>query len=427
MKYWYPSLFGLLVATFAAAARADLESVAPGSTTVSGFGTLGGVYNSSEKYGFIRDLGQETPPGRQYSWRTDTRLGVQVAQVFSPQWQAIGQVLIRDQVDSTLNNSISRAFVSWRPTANLHVRLGRMADATFLMSDYLDVGYAYPWVRPPVDSYAVVVPRFYDGVDTTYSIPDASGVWRVKGLYGMVKAAVPTGLGANYNLETNDARGLALIREQGPLKVRVGYSSFHLKNAFSLPGQLLSGLNQVIGVAELYSQPAIADEARSLVNALSIAQGARIGYASAGFGYDDGSWVAQVEANRLSSETRLSPRGESAYLSLGHRTGEWLPYVTVSGSRAPALVVAETSWAVLGPDAVAVQNGALVILNSARIDQRTLSLGVRWDFNSQAALKLQLDHVRVRNAGWRAWSAPLGQDGAPGRANLLSATIDFVF
>lgn len=430
MKHWYPSLLGLLVLTFAVAASAEVESIdciEPGSTIVSGFGTLGGVYNSNKTHGFVRDLGQETTPGRQYSWRTDTRLGLQVAQTFSPQWQVVGQVLVRDQADSTLNNSISRAFVSWRPTANLHLRVGRMADATFLMSDYVDVGYAYPWVRPPVESYGLVVPRTYDGADATYSIPDTSGVWRIKALYGTVKAAIPTGFGDNYILETNDAKGLALIREQGPLKARIGYSALHLKNPFPIPNQLLSGLNQIVGIANLYSQPAIAAEARSLLDDLSGTQGARVGYASAGFAYDDGTWVAQVEASQLSAQTKLAPRGEQGFVSVGYRTGEFLPYVTISGSRAPALAKAETSWAALGSDAVLLQDGALTAINSTRIAQSTLSLGVRWDFNSRAALKLQWDHTRVRNSGWRAWSTPIGNDGAAGRANLLSATVDFVF
>lgn len=425
MKTRYPILLGL--AALALSASACAEGDDPSNTIVSGFGTLGGVYSSNERHGFVRDLGQETTPGRQYSWRIDTRLGVQAAHTFNSQWQVVGQVLVREQAEQTLNKSISRAFVSYRPTANLHLRFGRMADATFLASDYLDVGYAYPWVRPPVESYALVVPRSYDGVDATYSIPDASGVWRIKGLYGTVEAAIPTGLGDSYNLETKDAKGLALIREQGPLKARIGYSTLHLKNPFSLPSQLLSGLNQIVGIADAYSQPVIAGEARSLLDDLSGTQGARVGYASVGFAYDDGLWVAQVEANQLSAQTKLAPRGEQGFVSLGYRLGDFLPYATISRSRAPALAKAGSSWTALGPDAVLLQNGALTAINSTRMDQSTLSLGMRWDFDSRAALKLQWDHVRVRDKGWRAWTTPIGDDGAAGRANLLSATVDFVF
>lgn len=427
MKTYRPCLLALFALALAPpAAHADDQ---PGNTIVSGFGTLGGVYNSNEKYGFVRDVGQETSPGRQYSWRSDTRLGVQVAHTFNPQWQAVGQVVVRDQAEQTLNNSISRAFVSWRPTTNLHLRLGRLADATFLMSDYMDVGYAYPWVRPPVESYGIMAPRFYDGADVTYSISDTAGIWRLKGLAGKIKVALPTQQGYNYVLEADDLRGLALIREQGPLKVRIGYSTLHLKNSPAGAGQIALAMNQLIAnplVNAFY--PAIAAEARSLLDDMNSLEGARIDYASAGFSYDDGQWVAQAEINDLSTQSKLSPRGQQGYASLGYRLGDFLPYVMVGGSRSQALATAGTSWgAALGAAAGSLQNAALTALNSQRIAQSTLSLGVRWDFDSRAALKLQWDHVRVRNSGWRLWTAPMGADGAAGHADLLSASIDFVF
>jgi hypothetical protein len=427
MKRHYSCLLGLLALSFATVACAD--DIEPSNTTVSGFGTLGAVYNSNDQYGFIRDLGQVTTPGRQYSLATDTRLGVQVAHTFNPQWQVAGQVVLRDQDEQTLDNTISRAFVSYRPTANLHLRFGRMADATFLMSDYADVGYVYPWIRPPVESYGIFSLRSYDGVDITFSLPDTAGVWRVKALAGRIKASIPTGMGENYHLEANDLKGLALIREQGPLKVRIGYSTLHVKNAPAMLSLLTSGLNPVIAnplVNAFY--PAIAAEALSMRDALSSLEGARIGYASAGMAYDDGAWVAQAEVSDLSSTTTIYPKGQQGYASVGYRMGNFLPYVMIGGSRAPAAAKAETSWgAVLGAQADSLQNGTLMALNTQRSSQSTLSLGMRWDFDSRAALKLQLDHVRARDKGWGMWSTSAGNNGAAGSANVLSASIDFVF
>lgn len=416
----------LVALSLSAVASEDSDS---SHTIFSGFGTLGGVYNSNDDHGFVLDLGQETPPGRQYSWRTDARLGVQVAHTFNPQWSAVGQALLRDQVENTLNSSITRAFVSYRPGPNLHLRLGRMADATFLISDFQDVGYVYPWVRPPMESYSLIAPRFFDGGDVTYSLPDATGVWRIKGLAGRVKAAITTGIGYDYTLEGNDLRGLALIREQGPLKARIGYSRFHIQNPAALPSQLTAGLNQIAtdpGVVAFY--PDIATEALAHLDALNSLEGAQINYASAGFAYDDGRWVAQVEVSDLSSNTKIFPKGQQGYASVGYRIGDFMPYVMIGGSRSPAAAKAVTSWeAALGAAAGSLQSGALAARNAQRSEQSSLSLGVRWDFNDQAALKLQWDHVRVRDHGWGVWSSRSGSDGAAGSANLLTATVDFVF
>ena len=427
MKRLFSCIVALLALSLATMACAD--DVALSNTTVSGFGTLGAVYNSNENYGYVRDIGQETAPGRQYSWRSDTRLGVQVAHTFNPQWQVIGQILAREQAEKTLNNSITRAFVSYRPSANLHLRLGRMADATFLMSDYLDVGYVYPWVRPPMESYGIMAPRFYDGADVTYSIPDATGVWSIKGLTGRVKAAMPTPLGENYSLEANDMKGLALIREQGPLKVRVGYISMHVKNPI-IGGDLLAlGFSQLIANPLINTfYPAIGAEAVSLRDSINSVRDSRVGYTSVGLSYDDGVWVAQAEVSDLSAGSRLVPSGQTGYASLGYRIGDFLPYLMISGSRAPDPATAVAPWAaVLGPEAGNLQNAALIAMNSNLSAQRSLSLGMRWDFNSRAALKLQWDHVRVRKYGWGVWTRPLNDDGAAGSANVLSASVDFVF
>lgn len=431
MNRCFSSLLGLIFLTLATVAHADADADAdlePSKTVVSGFGTFGGAYNSNDKHGFRRDLGQEVTPGSQYSWKVDSRLGVQVAHTFNPQWQVVGQLLYRDQAEQTLDSMVSRAFVSYRPTANFRVRIGRMADETFLMSDYLDVGYAYPWVRPPIESYGLVVPHDYDGIDLTYSIPDAAGVWRLKGLFGRVKAVIPTGFGDNFILDTNDHKGVALIREQGPLKMRIGYSTFHLDKPIPIPGQLSSGLSQLAASPIVNAFfPAVAGEARALHEDLSNTDGSQAGYTSLGLAYDDGKWVVQAEVNKLSGQSKLTLSGLRAFASLGYRIGNFLPYVLVSGSRVPEPTKAGTSWAALGPDAVLLQNGALTALNSTRMAQNTVSLGMRWDFDSRAALKLQWDQVRVRDSGWRAWTTPIDGESAAGKANVLSATIDFVF
>lgn len=409
---------------FASAAHADILS---GDTTVSGFGTLGGVYNSNRQYGFVRDIGQETPPGRQSSWKSDSLLGLQVAHTFNPQWQVVGQGVLRKQVEENLDNTITRAFVAYRPTANVHLRLGRMADATFLMSDYSDIGYVYPWVRPPVESYAIIAPRFYDGVDLTFSLPDNTGVWRLKGLAGRIDVAIPQSLGPSYRLAANDLWGLALIREQGPLKVRIGYTSFHLRNPSTLASQVSPALDRFIANPALAAFPAIAAEARALRSEVNSMEGAHGGFASAGFSYDDGTWMVQAEVSDLTAETKIFPVGQQGYVSVGRHFGDFLPYVMLSGSRASALFKGQNRWQALGAAAGTLQDSTLAVLNSQRSAQSTLSLGVRWDFDSRAALKLQWDHVHVRSQGWGLWTAPYPDSGNAGSANLLSATLDFVF
>ena len=45
------------------------------------------------------------------------------------------------------------AFVSYRAADPLTIRGGKLKLTTFLVSDYIEVGYAYPWIRPPQEVY----------------------------------------------------------------------------------------------------------------------------------------------------------------------------------------------------------------------------------------------------------------------------------
>ena len=85
------------------------------------------------------------------------------------------------------------------------------------------------------------------------------------------------------------------------------------------------------------------------------------------------------------------------------------------------------SWGVLGPDAALLQASAVGVLNKVRIDQRTTSAGVRWDFHSQAALKLQWDRTAIGRRAYGLWSVADSNAQLGERVDVLSVTLDFVF
>jgi hypothetical protein len=72
-------------------------------------------------------------------------------------------------------------------------------------------------------------------------------------------------------------------------------------------------------------------------------------------------------------------------------------------------------------------NGALNSILSSNIAQNTLTVGGRWDFIKNTALKLQFDHTRIGagSAGALVNLQPGFQLG--GKVNVFSATLDFVF
>ena len=45
------------------------------------------------------------------------------------------------------------AFASYSFSDQVQVRIGKIKLPTFLVSDFIEVGYSYPWIRPPQEVY----------------------------------------------------------------------------------------------------------------------------------------------------------------------------------------------------------------------------------------------------------------------------------
>ncbi len=58
------------------------------------------------------------------------------------------------------------AFLTYRASDNVGVRFGKRKLTTFVVSDYIQVGYACPWARPPREVYLSNPLLSYQGVDT---------------------------------------------------------------------------------------------------------------------------------------------------------------------------------------------------------------------------------------------------------------------
>jgi hypothetical protein len=59
------------------------------------------------------------------------------------------------------------AYATWKPTDELTIQAGRKRIPLYYYSDYLYIGYSYPWVRPAPDVYGWPI-YAYDGANVTY-------------------------------------------------------------------------------------------------------------------------------------------------------------------------------------------------------------------------------------------------------------------
>src|SRR3984885_6249460 len=186
-------LAGLLwIPAAAGAAGAD-----PGASmfSLSGFGTLGLVHSSEDNADFTANLLQPNGAGYTHAWSpdVDSRLGAQVIAHFTPQLSAMLQVISEQNYDNTYKPHVEWANIAFQPTPEFSVRVGRIVLPTFLLSDTRKVGFANPWVRPPVELYGLSPIFDSDGADASYKMHLGEVTNTLVSTYGKTDFAPPQG------------------------------------------------------------------------------------------------------------------------------------------------------------------------------------------------------------------------------------------
>jgi len=379
--------------------------------SLGGFGTLGGPYNFSDQAGFIRDISQpKGTRGDGVGWKIDSRLGLQGTWKPREDFEATLQLVSKYRYDGSYRPEATWAFLKYMIDPNLQARVGRLGADLYLQADSRDVGYAYLWVRPPVDYFGQLFVSYLDGADLTGTQRLGDGVLRGKLYAGQAAETIPVPGGGQYSLSGTRIVGGHLEYQHPHWLFRIGYGMIRLeKESFVAP--LLNVLRNT-GVPQ----------AAALAQQMSLA-GKRADFFSMGVAYDDGPLQSQLAISRLSSDSLMSPSNTAGYLSVGYRIGLWTPYLVYSRARSERHQ-GETGLPNISPFD-ALNAGVAQALSFTRIDQETFSLGVRYDFARNADFKLQLDWIDSRPGSSLLWVEP--EPDWDGETTILSATLDFVF
>jgi hypothetical protein len=400
------SLAGLALA---GAARAEDK---PG-WRMSGFGTLGVVHASERDADYTSSVMKMSGAGatRRWSIDVDSRFGVQLDATLARRWSAVLQVVSEQGLDNSYRPRVEWANVNYQATPELALRVGRIALPVFLTADYRKVGYAYPWVRPPVEGYNVLPVTSSDGIDATLRwgagpVRNASQVF-----YGHSSVALIEPL----HVYGRRGIGISNTSDWGALSVRANVISAEISS--DIGAELFDGLAAFGPIGQDLTRRYAMDHKRMML-------------ANIGVNYDPGTWFVMAEAGRTVSHSFLGAT-RSAYVSAGRRWQAFTPYATYARVRAagattdPGLPVAALPPA-LAPTAALLNTGLNFLLWTIP-QQTSQAVGVRWDLRTNMAVKLQYDRVTPQ-AGSRGTFINPTPRFTPGHpTHVASVALDVVY
>ena len=136
------------------------------SVSIKGFGSLSIVGTDTNTIGFYRDRSQAHNIKDSWGVTPDSRLGLQLDVNFNQTLQMTLQWVTRDHAGDFFEQNLEWAFLRWHPLSDLDIRVGCLGTDVFLSSDYRNLSYSYPWMRPPYEFYGTIPIYHYDGFDT---------------------------------------------------------------------------------------------------------------------------------------------------------------------------------------------------------------------------------------------------------------------
>ncbi|WP_350431098.1 hypothetical protein ABIS04_11085 [Shewanella sp. H8] len=286
----------------------------------------------------------------------ESKFGLQATFDISDNTQAVLQLMMRGKYDWEVE--AEWAYLSHRFENGIKVRGGKLRVPLFMYSDYLDVGYAQPFGRPPVEVYGAVPFSSYTGAGVSYDVDfdDSTLTMQMFGGESTIKATgtdVSNLIGANVNW-TDETWTLRAVYGQA-----------------KLDGDLNSEVDVTLA-------PGVVTKADYTVLELNDEKGT---FAGVGASYDNGEFIAVTELTRIEVDN-VSPDTDSGYLTLGYRINEFTPYVTVAYMKTQ-----DNEERLPVSEAAAIQ---MVAFNAERM---AYSLGLRWDAIDNLAIKFDVTYA----------------------------------
>jgi hypothetical protein len=415
----------LAYASAATASEADSSMF-----SVHSYGTLGLAHSSESNGDFV--IGIQKPDGaghtHSWDWGVDSKVALQIDARFTEKLSAVVQGISERRYDGEYGPELEWANLKYQITPDFSIRVGRVVMPFLMLSDFRKVGYATPWVRPPVEVYGQIPINNTDGVDMSYTFRVGEVSTTVQAIYGEFSGTVPL---AKFTIRDMIDVNASIVH--GPITLRLGYFQQYLTAYFpTVP--LLDGFRDFGTVLAAIPDPsiqAVGAQAFAIYDKYqSIDKLYRL--INVGITYDDGKWLALGEW-ALARGHSVVRDTTTWYGTLGRRIGVFTPYVSFareqedSAKSDPGLTVSALPPGPLSDAAIglnAALNGALAFITTG---QKTATVGLRWDFMRSTALKLQYDRVSLDpgSAGFFVNLQPGFQRG--GDVDVVSATVEYAF
>jgi hypothetical protein len=344
----------------------------------------------------------------QIDFGEESLVAVQIDGQLTDKISATGQLLYHPA--DNRESGVEWAYLSYQHNHKLNFTIGKMRSPFFQYSDVIDVGLSYPWISPPGHVYKEYMFSSFEGAKATYDFASERLAYSLEGYWGQFDSDIALN-GFLFPTAVDDLKGAVFTIVDDNLSYRISYHTGFVE----LDSEFIND------VAIPLSQLGFAESAQSLNGRGDIE------FYQAGITYDGLEYFTIVELIQITGEIPLVPKATAAYATFGYYFAPFTAHFTIATNNAktstpvneiPAGVNAQLDQLMFGYKTI------IHSLNYSDVDTDSLTVGLRWDLESNCALKLDLTTFKSKLPASLLIPNSTSKDK---RTNLLQVGLEWVF
>ena len=285
------------------------------------------------------------------------------------------------------NAKFNWAYLTYDINSEWTAKLGRQRIPYFIYSDFLDVGYAYPWIAPPTYVYYFHGFDSNDGISLEYQTDLGNWTSRLSLMWGRAK----TQLTVNGTTSDSNVKNLGLIAWS------MNYDWLTLRATYA---QSFLTIDTSSAVDDIYQQFANAGLTLSDASRTNfLIDNDKATFKGVGISIDPGQYFVVSELTQLDvPNSILQNPATQWYVSGGYRMDKFTFYATYEhvtsdyNKRGVANVVAEniTPLPISDAQKAALAEGIRQVFDNPNLPKaKSYTVGLRYNFHPSACAKLE--------------------------------------
>lgn len=394
----------LLIALYLLSASCvDAEQHDDNGLAISGFARVVGGYLDTDK---ARYQGYENA----LSFSEMSLAAIQADYKINDYFSASAQLLAHSSENR--DSGIEWLYLTYMPNESLQFNAGRLRTPFLKYSDVIDVGFAYPWISPPQQLYSSILFSHYEGINARYRTRFNDFSVDFEAYYGSYQDDMNM-QGVSAEVDIDELYGGIVEVNYGGFQLRLAsIASQKIEAEVDSITPLLQGLNSA-GYSDTAARFQINDGAHSVL---------------IGASFDSLDWFIGAEWMKITSDIDILSTLDSVYLTGGYYLDNVLLHATFTSSRQAS--ISQDNPVPLGvSDELDQLHFTVNALNSffPEGDLDSLTLGARWDFRTNMALKAEVSLLDGRRDASSFFEIIEGNEDFNRSSTLYQFALEWVF